>query len=269
MTTALQGGEWSAARPGYTLPPGKTRYPFYRRLGGPQGRSGRAENLVPTVIQSRTIQPIVSRYTDWATQPTHTHTHIYVNIYIYIYIYQLKQSAYPSMHVICLHNGIVLFFASQPSSDWVNLSLLQGPLLYNWDALLQLCQVVSILKQCSVLAAQVIKTLIIWDILLCRVAHRNNESGGPCCFYPHFSQKDYLELPWRKGWQAHPKCWFLYINIHGIVSKNLLTSLSFISFKRSSYVSYPGLTLWYLLDVIKTHSLYMSFTVSTILMYKI
>jgi hypothetical protein len=25
-----------------------TRYPIYRRLGGPQGRSGRAENLVPT-----------------------------------------------------------------------------------------------------------------------------------------------------------------------------------------------------------------------------
>jgi len=40
-------GEWSAARPGQTLPPGKSRYPFYRRLGGPQGRSGRAENLVP------------------------------------------------------------------------------------------------------------------------------------------------------------------------------------------------------------------------------
>jgi len=43
-------GEWSAARPGRTLPPGKTRYPFYRRLGGTQGRSGRAENLVPTGI---------------------------------------------------------------------------------------------------------------------------------------------------------------------------------------------------------------------------
>jgi hypothetical protein len=37
MTTALEGGEWSAARPGRTLPPGKTRYPLYRRLGGPQG----------------------------------------------------------------------------------------------------------------------------------------------------------------------------------------------------------------------------------------
>ena len=44
MTVALEGGEGSAARPGRTLPPGKTRYPFYRRLGGPQGRSGRAEN---------------------------------------------------------------------------------------------------------------------------------------------------------------------------------------------------------------------------------
>jgi hypothetical protein len=70
MTAALEGGEWSAARPGRTLPPGKTRHPFYRRLGGPQGRSGRAENLVPTGNRSRTVQPVVSRYTDWATQPT-------------------------------------------------------------------------------------------------------------------------------------------------------------------------------------------------------
>ena len=36
----------SAFRPQFT--PGKTRYPLYRRLGGPQGRSGRTENLVPT-----------------------------------------------------------------------------------------------------------------------------------------------------------------------------------------------------------------------------
>ena len=57
-------GEGSASRPGRTLPPGKSRYPFYRRLGGPQGRSGRAENLAPTGIRSRTVQPVVSRYTD-------------------------------------------------------------------------------------------------------------------------------------------------------------------------------------------------------------
>ena len=47
MTAALQEGEWTAARPGRNLPPGKTRYPFYRRLGGPQGRSGRAEIIAP------------------------------------------------------------------------------------------------------------------------------------------------------------------------------------------------------------------------------
>ena len=65
MTAALEGGEWSAARPGRTLPPRKTRYPFYRRLGGPQGRSGRAENLVPTGIRSRTIQPIAQSLYSW------------------------------------------------------------------------------------------------------------------------------------------------------------------------------------------------------------
>jgi len=72
MTAALEGGEWSAAGPGRTLPPGKNRYPFYRRLGGSQGRSGRTENLVPTGIRSRTVQPVVSRYTDWATEPIFT-----------------------------------------------------------------------------------------------------------------------------------------------------------------------------------------------------
>ena len=51
-TSAPEGGEWSAARPGRTLPPGKTRYTLYRRLGGPQGRSGQAENLAPTGIRS-------------------------------------------------------------------------------------------------------------------------------------------------------------------------------------------------------------------------
>ena len=36
MTAALEGDEWSAARPGHTLPPGKIVYPFYRRLDGTQ-----------------------------------------------------------------------------------------------------------------------------------------------------------------------------------------------------------------------------------------
>jgi hypothetical protein len=40
---SLDGGEWSASRPGCALPPGPAqdpRYTLYRRLGGPQSRSG-------------------------------------------------------------------------------------------------------------------------------------------------------------------------------------------------------------------------------------
>jgi hypothetical protein len=47
MTTALEGGEGSASRPGPSLPSGKTRYPLYRRLGGPQGRSGQVRKISP------------------------------------------------------------------------------------------------------------------------------------------------------------------------------------------------------------------------------
>ena len=47
MTTALEGGEGSASRPGCSLPPGKTRYPLYRRLRGSQGRSGQVQKISP------------------------------------------------------------------------------------------------------------------------------------------------------------------------------------------------------------------------------
>ena len=49
------------------LPPGKTRYPMYRSLNGPQGRSGRVRKIFSTAgFDPRTIQPVASRYTDWA-----------------------------------------------------------------------------------------------------------------------------------------------------------------------------------------------------------
>ena len=40
LTPALDGVGGQRHAPA-TLPPVKTRYPLYRRLGGPQGRSGR------------------------------------------------------------------------------------------------------------------------------------------------------------------------------------------------------------------------------------
>jgi hypothetical protein len=45
--SALEGGVWSASCPDRFLLPGKTRYPLYRRLGGPQGRSGQVRKISP------------------------------------------------------------------------------------------------------------------------------------------------------------------------------------------------------------------------------
>jgi hypothetical protein len=49
------------------LPSGKTRYPLYRRLGGPQSLSGRVrKKSPPPEFDPRTVQPVASRYTDCA-----------------------------------------------------------------------------------------------------------------------------------------------------------------------------------------------------------
>ena len=67
-TSALSGG-WGPvfnAKTRAALPPGKaSQYPLYRRLVGPQSRSGRVRKISPTEgCDSRTIQPVTSRYTD-------------------------------------------------------------------------------------------------------------------------------------------------------------------------------------------------------------
>ena len=76
-------GVSSTPRPYFT--PEKDQYPFYRRLGGSQGRSGKAENLAPLGFDPQTVQPVVSRYTDWATRSTCTSSNVKNN---HIYIFQ-------------------------------------------------------------------------------------------------------------------------------------------------------------------------------------
>jgi hypothetical protein len=46
------------------LPPVKTRYPYYRRLGGPQGRSEWTENLAIPGFDPRTVHPVLSTFTN-------------------------------------------------------------------------------------------------------------------------------------------------------------------------------------------------------------
>ena len=90
MTTALKGGEGSASRPGRSLPPGKTRYPLYRRLGGPQGRSGQVRKISPspgfdsrTVIQQVYIN-IFSRFTN------HVYPAIWREIFWNLYFHSIQ-----------------------------------------------------------------------------------------------------------------------------------------------------------------------------------
>jgi hypothetical protein len=71
LFSALDGGGWSTSRPGRFTPGKESRYPLYRRLGGPQGRSGRVRKISPPLgLDPRTVQPVASRYTDWAI-PAH------------------------------------------------------------------------------------------------------------------------------------------------------------------------------------------------------
>jgi hypothetical protein len=49
------------------LPERLTRYPLYRRLGGPKGLSGRVRKISPPPgFDPRTVHSVASRYTDYA-----------------------------------------------------------------------------------------------------------------------------------------------------------------------------------------------------------
>ena len=59
MTNGTRRGWGVSVTPVPTLPPGKTRYTLYRRLGGPQGRSGQVRKISPPPgFDPRTVQPV-------------------------------------------------------------------------------------------------------------------------------------------------------------------------------------------------------------------
>ena len=86
------------------LPPGKTRYLLYRRPGGPQGRAGRVRKISPPPgFDPRTIQPVASRYTDWAT-PARQKYNTVINTWFYVTLqgnskYALKHARQPVLHL--------------------------------------------------------------------------------------------------------------------------------------------------------------------------
>jgi len=109
MTTALERGEGSASRASRSLPLGKTRYPLYRRLGGPQGRSGQVRKISPPPgFDPRTVQPLASRYTDWTTRPTYyvycTVTEVFLNL---TEVFLTLTEVFPCFFLSCKANARV------------------------------------------------------------------------------------------------------------------------------------------------------------------
>ena len=78
LTSALDGVGGQRHAPA-TLPPGKTRFPLYKMLRGPQGRSGRERKILPqTGLDPRTVQPVVSRHTGCTRQYSWNSLGIYI-----------------------------------------------------------------------------------------------------------------------------------------------------------------------------------------------
>ena len=67
-------GEGSGSRPGRFLPPGNTRYPFYRRLGGPQGPSGQMWKISPPTLIRSPDRPARSQSLYRLSYPAHNYT---------------------------------------------------------------------------------------------------------------------------------------------------------------------------------------------------
>jgi hypothetical protein len=102
---------WLAPRPGRFTPGKETRYPFYSRLGGPQGRSGRLRKISPPPgFDPPTVQPVASHYTDWAIPARHvTSTYIYDSPHIDS---RLESSNIPSVATVkteSLNNGMLFY----------------------------------------------------------------------------------------------------------------------------------------------------------------
>jgi len=70
----------STPRPHFT--PGKDTVPILQEAGWDPGRSGRAENLFPTEIRSRTVQPVVAIPTELPGPHLVTNTNHKVPLYV-------------------------------------------------------------------------------------------------------------------------------------------------------------------------------------------
>ena len=94
------------------LPPGKTRNPLYRGLDRPQGRSGRVRKISPPPgFDSRTVQPVASRYTALSYPGYFTLIPVYIFIICRIVLPRMRnvssKSRRENQNILCL---VAFFF---------------------------------------------------------------------------------------------------------------------------------------------------------------
>jgi hypothetical protein len=103
----LYPGERPVTQAPAALPRRKTRYPFYRRLGGPQGRSGQVQKISPPTGIRSPDRPVRSEslyrlsYPGPLVSAIHFKKH---NITMFIHIVTLlaEQNVYKPQHIITL-----------------------------------------------------------------------------------------------------------------------------------------------------------------------
>jgi len=92
MTTAVEVGEWSAARPGHTLPPGKNWYPISQEAGwapGPVWKGGKSRPQQDSI----TDRPVRSQSLYRQKYPAHI-ARVYVMIFPMMNVVYFHISAY-------------------------------------------------------------------------------------------------------------------------------------------------------------------------------
>ena len=114
LISALETGEWPTPRPGCFTVGKKRRYPLYRRLGGPQGRSGRkwrrGKVLPPPMgFKPRTVQPVASSYNTVMLNPKISSTSVAFALTYFIFQWYKWQQHSPKKNRQLSFLGKVIF----------------------------------------------------------------------------------------------------------------------------------------------------------------
>ena len=103
MNAALEGVSGQQHAPAALYPRERPGTHFtWGLVGRMAGLDGR-KNLVHTRIRSRTVQPVVSRYTNWATRPTIFNvTNVFLSVRLYVNLQLYKSNCYYMWIVIVI-----------------------------------------------------------------------------------------------------------------------------------------------------------------------